>query len=351
MANKKLLKGNEAVVLGALAAGCDAYFGYPITPASEIAHAAALYFPRLGRTFIQAESELAAINMVFGAAAAGMRAMTASSSPGISLKMEGISYIACAEIPCVIVDVMRAGPGLGNIGPEQSDYFQITRGGGHGDYRVVVLAPCSVQEMYDFAIRAFDLADRYRTPVVILTDAVIGQMMEAVRLHVPEIKHVDKPWRLDETAATNRNLVTTIYLDFGEMEEHVGRLMEKYARISAEIGEAEVDCPGKPDLVVTGYGIVSRVLYSLVQEYRARGVNVGYIRPITLWPFPSDAFAQAVPPDVPVLVVELSSGQMVQDVRLALPGQPVFHYGRHGGNLPTLEELTAQIEQILHPGG
>ncbi len=344
---KKLLKGNEAAVVAALVADCDAFFGYPITPASEIAHTAALLFPRLGRVFLQAESELGAINMVFGAAAAGRRAMTASSSPGISLKMEGISYLACAEMPCVIVDVMRAGPGLGNIGPEQSDYFQIVKGGGHGDYRVIVLAPGSVREMYQFTLEAFDLADKYRTPVVVLTDATTGQMMAPVEIGEFEPARVEKPWQLDATAATNDNVITSIYLDFDEMEAHVGHLDAKYAEISRQEARAELYLTEDAEILVTGYGIVGRLLHSLADDCRARGLRVGLIRPQTLWPFPAEFYRRAARPGVPVLTVELSKGQLVEDVRLTLPGSPVHFYGRSGGNLPTREELVRRVEQVL----
>ncbi len=343
---KKLMKGNEAAVVGALAAGCDAFFGYPITPASEIAETAARLFPQLGRVFLQAESEVAAINMVFGAAAAGKRALTASSGPGISLKMEGLSYIACAEMPCVLIDVMRAGPGLGNIGPEQGDYFQIVKGGGHGDYRVLVLAPASVGEMYEFTVRAFDLADRYRTPVILLTEATTGQMMEPVEVRRIGAQPPEKPWRLDETAATNDNLITSIYLDFDDMGAHVARLQEKYQRIEKEIGEAELYRVEDAEIVVTGYGIVSRMLRSLVDEMRGRGVRLGLVRPITLWPFPKAHYRKAMRNARRLLVVELSTGQMVEDVRLALPEIPVHFFGRNGGNLPSLQELIDQVEKL-----
>jgi len=344
---KKLLKGNEAAVVAALVADCDAFFGYPITPASEIAHTAALLFPKLGRVFLQAESELGAINMVFGAAAAGRRAMTASSSPGISLKMEGISYMACAEMPCVIVDVMRAGPGLGNIGPEQSDYFQIVKGGGHGDYRVIVLAPGSVREMYQFTLEAFDLADAYRTPVVVLTDATTGQMMAPVEIGEFEPTKPEKPWKLDTTAATNGNVITSIYLDFDEMERHVGHLDAKYAEISRKEARAELYRTEDAEILVTGYGIMGRLLHSLADDCRARDLRVGLIRPQTLWPFPAEFYRRAVRPGVPVLTVELSKGQLVEDVRLTLRDNPVHFYGRSGGNLPTREELVRQVEQVL----
>ena len=344
---KKLLKGNEAAVVAALVADCDAFFGYPITPASEIAHTAALLFPKLGRVFLQAESELAAINMVFGAVAAGKRALTASSSPGISLKMEGLSYMACAEMPCVIVDVMRAGPGLGNIGPEQSDYFQMVKGGGHGDYRVIVLTPGSVREMYQFTLEAFDLADKYRTPVIVLTDATTGQMMAPVEIAEFAPRMVEKPWKLDATAATNANVITSIYLDFGEMERHVGRLHAKYCEIEKNEARAELYRVEDAEVVVVGYGIVGRLLHSLVDDCRARDMRVGLVRPQTVWPFPAEALRTAVCPGLPVLTIELSTGQLVEDVRLTLPENPVHFYGRNGGNLPTRDELVEQVEHVL----
>lgn len=344
---KKLVKGNEAVVIGALVAGCDAYFGYPITPASEIAHKAAEYFLKLNKIFIQAECEVGAINMVYGAASSGLRVMTASSGPGISLKQEGISYLAGANLPAVIVDVMRVGPGLGNIGPEQGDYHQIVKGGGHGNYKTVVLAPNSVHEMYSFTIRAFELADKYRTPVVLLCDATIGQMMEPIRVEQVEITPPLKKWKVDATAETNQNLITSIYLDFDDMEKHVRRLDDKYTQIAAQEVAAETYMTEDADILVTGYGIISRLLRSVVETLRADGVKVGMVRPITLWPFPNSVFRKSVNEYTKVLVVELSTGQFVEDVRLALPRNEVKMYGRVGGNLPTLEEIITQVRKLV----
>ncbi len=344
---KKLVKGNEAAVIGSLVAGCDAYFGYPITPASEIAHAAAEYYLKLGKIFIQAESEIAAINMVLGAASAGKRAMTASSGPGISLKQECVSFLAGSEMPCVIVDIMRAGPGLGNIGPEQSDYFQVVKGGGHGSYRVIVLAPNSVREMYEMTIRAFDLADRYRNPVYVLADATIGQMMEPIDVeHIP-VPLVEKPWRLDTTAATNGNLFTSIFLDFDELGEHVGRLTEKYNTIETEVSGAELYRVEDADVVLTGYGIVSRLLRTTVDILRDEGIRAGLLRPTTLWPFPTSTFRASVRADARVLVVELSTGQYVEDVRLSLPRHDVSFMGRLGGRLPESGEIAAHVRSLL----
>ncbi len=344
---KKLVKGNEAVVIGALVAGCDAYYGYPITPASEIAHAASEYFLPLGKVFVQAECEIGAINMVFGSASSGLRTLTASSGPGISLKMEGISYLAGAQLPCVIVDVQRVGPGLGNIGPEQSDYFQVVKGGGHGDYRTIVLAPASVEETYRMTIEAFDLADKWRTPVFLLTDATLGQMMEPIDVREVETNRVDKPWALDTDPESNDNLVTSIYLDFDDMEAHINRLHAKYAEITEQETQAEVYGSDDPQIVLTGYGITGRMLRSVVDDLAAKGIAAALVRPKTLWPFPSKIYQEIVKPGVPVLSVELSCGQFVEDVRLALPSHQVTHYGRVGGNLPQLDELVEQAEACL----
>ncbi|NOQ42810.1 MAG: 3-methyl-2-oxobutanoate dehydrogenase subunit VorB [Desulfuromusa sp.] len=344
---KKLVKGNEAVVIGALVAGCDAYYGYPITPASEIAQAASEHFLPLGKVFVQAECEVGAINMVFGASSSGMRVMTASSGPGVSLKMEGISYLAGAQLPCVIIDVQRVGPGLGNIGPEQSDYFQVVKGGGHGDYRNIVLAPSSVEETYRMTIEAFDLADKWRTPVFILTDATLGQMMEPIDVCEEPINRSDKPWSLDAKPESNDNLITSIYLDFDDMEAHINRLHEKYRQITETEARAEVYGAEDPAIVLTGYGIIGRMLRSVVDTLNERGVAAALIRPQTLWPFPSKIYQQTVKPGVPVLSVELSHGQFIEDVRLTLPQHQVKWYGRVGGNLPELGELVSQAEKCL----
>ncbi len=341
---RQLCKGNVAVVKGAVLAGCRAFYGYPITPASEIAEAAALYMPQVGGVFLQAESEVAAINMVYGAASAGLRAMTGSSGPGVSLMQEGISYMAGAELPCVIVDVVRGGPGLGNIAPEQSDYFAMVKGGGHGNYRNLVLAPASVQEMSDLTRLAFDLADRYRNPAVILTDGFIGQMMEPLELEEVEPSAPEKPWSVRATAGTRKNLITSIYLEPDELEAHVRRLEAKY-KVAAEAEQRhETYRTDDADVLLVGYGIVSRVLRSAVEEARAQGLRAGLFRPITLWPFPSKALAQAAGRCRSVLVVEMSTGQMVEDVRLALEGRvPVDLYGRVGGNVPQIEEILDRL--------
>jgi 2-oxoisovalerate ferredoxin oxidoreductase alpha subunit len=343
---RQLCKGNVAVIKGAVLAGCRAYYGYPITPASEIAEAAALYLPEVGGTFVQAESETASINMVYGAASAGQRVMTASSGPGLSLMQEGLSYLAGSELPCVIVDVMRGGPGLGNIAPEQSDYFAMVKGGGHGNYRNLVLAPASVQEMADLTILAFELADKYRNPAIVLTDGFVGQMMEPLDLEYREIVAPEKSWAVQGTAETRKNMVTSIYLEPDELEEHQRRMEAKYIRAQQTEVRCEQYRTEDADLIVVGFGIVSRLLRSAVDEARKQGIKVGLFRPITLWPFPASELARLALHVEKLLVVELSNGQMLEDVRLTLEGKrPVEFYGRVGGNVPSVEELLAKIEE------
>jgi 2-oxoisovalerate ferredoxin oxidoreductase alpha subunit len=335
-----LCKGNVAVMKGAILAGCRAYYGYPITPASEIAEAAALYLPQVGGTFVQAESEVAAINMVYGAAAAGMRVMTASSGPGLSLMQEGISYLAGSELPCVIVDVMRGGPGLGNIAPEQSDYFATVKGGGHGNYHNIVLAPASVQEMAELTKLAFELADRYRNPAIVLCDGFVGQMMEPLELIDGESSAVAKPWAVRGTPDTRKNLISSIYLETDELEAHQRKLEAKYAAAREREPRHELYQAEGAEVLLVGYGIVSRVLRTTSEVARKEGLKVGLFRPITLWPFPARALQEAAANVQRVVVVELSNGQMVEDVRLALNGRvPVEFYGRVGGNVPSVEEL------------
>jgi len=341
---RQLCKGNVAVVKGAILAGCRAYYGYPITPASEIAEAAALYFPQIGGTFLQAESEVAAINMVYGAAAAGTRVMSGSSGPGLSLMQEGMSYLAGAELPCVIVDVMRGGPGLGNIAPEQSDYFAMVKGGGHGNYRNIVLAPASVQEMADLTMLAFDLADKYRNPVVVLADGFIGQMMEPLDLDYREIQPPEKPWVVKGTPETRKNLVTSIYLETDELEDHQRKMEAKYMRALEAEPRCELVHTDDAEVLLVGYGIVSRILYSTVEALRKEGVKAGLFRPITLWPYPSQALAQVASRVEKIIVVELSNGQMLEDVRLAVNGKvPVEFYARVGGNVPSVAEIQEQV--------
>jgi 2-oxoisovalerate ferredoxin oxidoreductase alpha subunit len=341
---RQLCKGNVAVIKGAIQAGCSAYYGYPITPASEIAEAAALYLPQVGGTFLQAESEVAAINMVYGAAAAGVRVMTASSGPGLSLMQEGMSYLAGAELPCVIVDVVRAGPGLGNIAPEQSDYFCMVKGGGHGNYRNIVVAPASVQEMADLTALAFELADRYRNPAVVLTDGFVGQMMEPLEIDYREPALPQKPWAVKGTPETRNNLVSSIYLELDDLEKHIREMEAKYIRCAQAETRYETYRAEDAEVLLVGFGIVSRLLRSTVDSLRKEGVKAGLFRPITLWPYPSKQLAQVASRVEKVLVVELSNGQMVEDVKLALDGQvPVEFYGRVGGNVPSVEELNQQV--------
>jgi pyruvate/2-oxoacid:ferredoxin oxidoreductase alpha subunit len=346
---KQFMKGNDAIVMGALAAGCRAYYGYPITPASEIAHAASLHFPALGGTFIQAESEVAAMNMVYGTAGMGIRTMTASSSPGFSLKQEGLSYAAGAELPCVVVNIDRGGPGLGNIAPEQADYFQATKGGGHGNYRLLTLAPNSAQEMCDLTVLAFDLADKYRNPVGLLADGFIGQMMEVVELPTARpIPYDHTDWCVRGDSATHKNLISSIYLDTSELEQHNLKIDAKYRRILAEEVRCEEYQVDDAELVVVAFGIVSRIVYSTVDMARKKGLKVGMLRPITLWPFPSARVKELAAKVPAFLSVELSTGQMVEDVRLAVEGAcPVHFYGRCGGMVPGAPELLAEYRRIM----
>ena len=343
---KQLTKGNEAIVKAAVLAGARAFYGYPITPASEIAEAAALYFPRVGGVFIQAESEVAAINMVYGGASAGIRSMTASSGPGISLMQEGFSYLAGAELPCVVADIMRGGPGLGNIAPEQADYNQVVKGGGHGSYRTLVLAPNSVQEMADLTTLAFDLADTYRNPVVVLADGYIGQMMEPVEFAAPRAVPPPPAWCVSGLPEHRRNLVTSIFLEPDLLEAHVRKLDKKYKE--AERREARCECwrTDDADVVLIGYGIIGRILKAVVELARANGIRAGLLRPITLYPFPTEEIRSLSRSARCFAVVELSTGQLLDDVRLALAGsRPVEFFGRAGGNVPSAEEVLAFVRQ------
>ena len=345
--SKKLTKGNVAVVKGAILAGCRAYYGYPITPASEIAEAAAYYFPKAGGVFLQAESEVAAINMVYGAAATGTRVMSASSGPGISLMQEGISYLAGAELPCVIVDIMRAGPGLGNIGPEQSDYFQIVKGGGHGNYHNIVLAPDSAQEMCDFTMQAFEIADRLRNPVIVLADGFVGQMMEPVEFSPLALEAPVNAWAVQGNAQTRQNLISSIRLQPEAMERHINHLEKKYEVAAQCCTRFEAYRTEDAETVLVGYGIVSRILRSVVDKGRARGLRLGLFRPISLWPFPKQELRALAMEGKTFLVCELSWGQMVEDVRLSVGDQAAVHFhGRKGGMVPTPEELLQKIAAI-----
>ena len=317
---KQLMKGNEAIVRSAILAGCRAFYGYPITPASEIAEAAALYMPQAGGVFLQAESEVAAMNMLYGAASAGVRAMTASSGPGISLMQEGISYMAGAELPCVIADITRGGPGLGNIAAEQGDYNQVVKGGGHGNYRTIVLAPHSAQEMADLTALAFELADRYRNPVVLLADGFIGQMMEPVAFPQTAMEPHPPAWAVMGNEETRGNLITSLHLDIDEMEAHQGQLEAKYRHAEECETRAEEWRTSDAEIVLTGYGIMGRILKAVAAEARADGLKVGVLRPITLFPFPKPHLRRLAARARVFVVVEMSNGQMLDDVRLALNG-------------------------------
>ncbi|MDR1728553.1 MAG: 3-methyl-2-oxobutanoate dehydrogenase subunit VorB [Acidobacteriota bacterium] len=345
---RRLLKGNEAVVRGALAAGCKAYFGYPITPASEIAELAAWMFPDAGGVFVPAESEIGSIEMVYGAAAAGVRTMTASSGPGVSLMQEGISYLAGARLPSVIVDVQRAGPGLGNLGVEQGDYHQAVKGGGHGCYKTPVFAPGSVQEMYDLTAHAFNVADRYRTPVFVLSDGALGQMMESVDLHKVAVEEPDKtPWAVAGTAETRKNLITSIILEHEKQEAHITGLEETYARIEEDEVLFDEYLVEDAQILVVAYGISSRIARAAVQQARAEGVRAGLLRPVSLYPFPSKRLRQVAGKAYGILAVELSSGQMVEDVRLFTGGiTPIELLRRTGGMMPTAEDVAEKILQM-----
>jgi len=343
---KQLMKGNEAIVKSAILAGCRAFYGYPITPASEIAEAAAVHMPRCGGVYVQAESEVAAINMLYGAAAAGARAMTASSGPGISLMQEGISYMAGAELPCVIADITRGGPGLGNIGAEQGDYHQVVKGGGHGNYRTLVLAPYSVQEMADLTALAFDLADRYRNPVFLMADGFIGQMMEPVEFPQTATAPRFPEWAVDGTAATRGNLINSLSLDFDGLEKHLHAMEAKYKRAEQCEARAEEWQTADAEIVLVGYGIVGRILKAVTAEARAEGLNVGLLRPITLYPFPVVPLQRLAFSARMFVVVEMSNGQMLEDVKLALNGaRPVEFLNRMGGNVPSHEEVLAFVRE------
>ncbi len=345
----QLVKGNTAVIIGALYAGCDSFFGYPITPASEILHEAIKKFPAAGRRVVQAESEEAAINMVYGAAATGRRTMTASSGPGISLKQEGISYLAGAQLPAVVVDIMRAGPGLGNIGPEQGDYNQVVKGGGHGNYRNLVLAPASVQEMCDFTIKAFELAHKWRMVAFVLADGVLGQMIEPLRFPERSVAPAtDTSWAVDGSAATRPNVVTSIFLDFDELEAFNYKLQEKYAAVEAAEQDSESYRLDDADVALVAYGISARIAQGAVDAARKDGFRVGLFRPKTLYPFPRDALNAFVASGGKQLVsVEMSNGQMRDDLRLATDCRcPVHLVNRLGGHVVEQAQIVAKIRQV-----
>lgn len=351
MEEKVLMKGNEAVAEAAIRCGCLHFFGYPITPQTEVSAYMAKKMPKVGGVFLQSESEIAAINMVLGAAAAGVRAMTSSSSPGVSLKTEGISYIAASDLPCVVMNVQRGGPGLGGIQPSQADYSQATKALGHGDFNVIVLAPSTVQEMVNCTYEAFDLADQYRTPVLILSDGVLGQMMEPVsfeRENPPKLP--EKTWAVDGHGFKRpKNIVNSLYLQPDELEQKV---VDRYRNVYDVIKEQEVRFESEgiedADLVLTAYGATARVAKNAMKAARAKGYKVGIIRPITLWPFPVAEFQRAAKTAKYFLCVEMSMGQMVDDVKLAVEcAKPVHFFGRTGGIIPAPDEILAEIEKIL----
>lgn len=348
MSKRRLMCGNEAMAEAAIMAGLDGYFGYPITPQSEVPEYMSWRMPEAGGVFIQSESELAAINMIFGAAATGARAMTTSSSPGISLMQEGISYLAGAELPAVIANIMRGGPGLGNISPSQSDYFQATRGGGHGDYRTITLAPAGVQDLADFTQLAFELADAYRNPVMILADGVLGQMMEPVVLEKRQSRELpEKDWALTGAKGRKQNIVRSLLLKEGALEEHNKHLQAKYAKIEKHEVMYQQHNVDDAEVVVVSYGIAWRMVRSAVDAARSEGIRAGWIRPITLWPFPSDVIGMSACEGREFLVVELNHGQMLDDVRLAVNGKShVSFFGRAGGGIPSVAEILKHIRKL-----
>ena len=342
------MKGNEALAEAAIRAGCRSFFGYPITPQTEVAAYMAKRMPKEGGIYLQAESEVAAINMVYGASAAGARVMTSSSSPGISLKGEGISYMAGADLPGVIINIQRGGPGLGGIQPSQADYFQATKATGHGDFHLIVLAPSTVQEMADTVYDAFDLADTYRTPVMILADGMLGQMMEPVVLPERKTEFIEKPWAVTGTKGKRpHNVVTSLHLQPEDLERTNVERFERYDRIKATEQRAEEYLTEDADIVLVAFGATSRIARSAVNKARAAGIKAGLIRPITLWPFPTQAIERAIPTASAFLTVEMNMGQMVEDVRLTVLGRkPVEFFGRAGGIIPTPAETLAVIERL-----
>ncbi len=343
------MTGNEAAAEAAIVAGCRYYYGYPITPQNELINYMSMRMPQIGGSFIQAESEIAAINMVYGSAAAGARAMTSSSSPGISLKQEGISYLAGSELPCVIVNIQRGGPGLGDISASQADYFQAVKGGGHGDYHTIVLAPSSVQEMADLVYDAFDLADKYRNPVMILGDAQIGQLMEPMEFHKRPKKNLpQKTWSLTGAEGRKRNIVKSFYPVKGQLEEFNAHLQRKYKAIEEHEVRYETVNTHKADIVLVAYGTSARVCADVVRKSRQLEFKVGLIRPITLWPFPKEIIRKISEKVQCILTVEMSAGQMVEDVRLAVEGKcPVHFYGRTGGGVPTSTQVIKKIVEVV----
>ena len=348
MSEKVLMKGNEAIAEAAIRAGCRHYFGYPITPQTELAAYMAKRMPKIGGTFLQAESEVSAINMVYGVAGSGKRVMTSSSSPGVSLKQEGISYIAGADLPALIVNVQRGGPGLGGIQPSQSDYFQATKGGGHGDYHLIVLTPASVQEMADLTSLAFDLADQYRTPVMLLADGTMGQMMEPVTLPEEKTPVVDKPWAVTGTGGKRKhNIINSLYLVPEELERTNFERFERYRTIEEKEVRYESYMMEDAEICVVAFGIAARVSKNAVAAARKEGIKVGMIRPITVWPFPKKPLAEAAGRVKGFISVELSMGQMIEDIRLATEcRKPVVLCNRAGGMIPSPDQVLEEIRKM-----
>lgn len=346
---KVLMKGNEAIAEAAIRSGCRHYFGYPITPQTEIAEYMAKRMPKVGGLCLQAESEIAAINMVLGASSAGVRVMTSSSSPGISLKSEGISYMVGSDLPALILNVQRGGPGLGGIQPAQSDYYQATKANGHGDLHLIVLAPSSIQEAADFTTLAFELGDKYRVPVMMLADGALGQMMEPVEFKDTEAAALpEKPWATTGTEGKRKkNIINSLFIKPDELEDSINARFERYAEIEKNEVRSESYMTEDADIVIVSYGITSRICKTAIAMARKEGIKVGMVRPITLWPYPSDAIAKAAKTAKELLVVELNKGQMTGDVKLAIEcSRPVSFYGRTGGMMPTPEEILEEIRKI-----
>ena len=344
----QMVKGNTAVIIGALYAGCDCFFGYPITPASEILHEASKYFPMLGRKFVQAESEEASVNMIYGGASTGHRVMSASSGPGISLMQEGFTYLAGAELPAVIVDVMRAGPGLGNIGPEQGDYNQIVKGGGHGNYKNIVLAPNSVQEMCDLTMKAFELSNKYRNPCIVLADAVLGQMAEPLKFPDTAVDpEIDESWAVRGSKDTMENLVTSIFLDFAQLEDFNFEIQEKYAEIERNEVLYDEYKTEDAEIVLVSYGTSSRLSRTAVDVAREKGIKLGLLRPVTLFPFPKMKIKELADKGVQFVSVEMSKGQLREDVKAAAGYDEVHLVNRMGGKLIELKDILNEIYDIV----
>ncbi|MCL1996294.1 MAG: 3-methyl-2-oxobutanoate dehydrogenase subunit VorB [Defluviitaleaceae bacterium] len=352
MSKKVLMKGNEAMCLAAIMAGCKAYFGYPITPQNEIPEYMSQHMEESGGVFIQAESEIAAINMVYGAAAGGVRAMTSSSSPGIALKQEGISYLVGSDLPCVIVSVSRGGPGLGGILPSQADYFQSTRGGGNGDYYIPVYAPSSVQESVDLTIKSFEIADKYRTPVMVLVDGLLGQMMEPVEIKDYKPTLIEKPWATNgDSGRRKRNIVNSLSLNAEGLEETNLRRFEKYKEILKTEEMVENHVKDGDEMAIVAYGTPSRIVLNAIDILAEQGIKAGLIRPVTLWPFPYSTFANLPSSVKNILVCELSMGQMIEDVRQGVQGKhPIHFYGRTGGVIFSPEEIAKKAAEVAKGG-